>query len=169
MTALRAFLFRVAGLFHRERRDRDLADELECHLRMEIEANLRADMTPADARRAALVKSGGVTLAEEACRERRSLPVLEGALRDLRHALRLLSRSPAFTLVVMLSLGLGIGANTAIFTLLDQIVLRPLPVQHPEQLQMISGRTTTWSPGCCRGLARWSSYWWLNTTTGCPL
>src|ERR1035437_8973286 len=137
MKAIRAFLFRLMGLFDKERRDRELAEELASHLRMQIEDNLRSGMTPEEARRAALLKSGGVELAKEACRDRRGLPVLETAMRDLRHALRLLSRGPAFTVVAVLSLALGIGANTAIFTLLDQIVLRPLPVPHPEQLQMI--------------------------------
>jgi predicted permease len=137
MTAVRAFLRRLAGLFDKPRRDRELAEELECHLQMEIEANLRSGMTAAEARRAALLKSGGVEWAKEEYRDRRGMPVLETALRDLRHAWRLLTRGAAFTLVAVLSLALGIGANTAIFTLLDQVVLRRLPVQHPEQLQMI--------------------------------
>ncbi|MCX6630045.1 MAG: ABC transporter permease, partial [Candidatus Solibacter sp.] len=89
------------------------------------------------ARRAALLKSGGVELAKEECRDRRGLPALETAIRDLSHALRLLARSPAFTVVAVLSLALGIGANTATFTPLDQMVLRHLPVRRPEQLQMI--------------------------------
>ena len=137
MTAPRAILYRLAGLFDRRRRDRELAEELECHLRMEIAANLRSGMLPAEARRAALLKSGGVELAKEECRDRRGLPVLETSLRDLRQAWRFLSRRPVFALAAVLSLALGIGANTVIFTLLDQIVLRFLPVQHPEQLQMI--------------------------------
>ena len=121
----------------RKRKDRELAEELEIHLQMQIEDNIRSGMTPEQARRAALLKSGGMEPAKEACRDRRRLPVLETTMRDLRHALRLLSRNPAFTMVAVLSLALGIGANTAIFTLLDQMVLRRLPVKHPEQLQMI--------------------------------
>ena len=137
MRAFRAFLFRLTGVFDKGRKDLELAEELESHLRMQIEDNLRSGMTPGQARRAALLKSGGVELAKETCRDRRGLPVLETAIRDLHHTLRLLSRSPAFTLVAVLSLALGIGANTAIFTLLDQLMLRRLPVKHPEQLQMI--------------------------------
>jgi len=137
MKAIRAFLFRLIGLFDKERRDRELTEEIETHLRMQIEGNIRSGMTPGQARRAALLKSGGVELAKEVYRDRRGLPVLETAIRDLNHSLRLLSRSPAFTVVAALSLALGIGANTAIFTLLDQLVLRRLPVAHPEQLQMI--------------------------------
>jgi predicted permease len=137
MNAIRAFLFRLAALRRNAQQDRELAEELECHLQMQIEANRRSGMKPAQARRAALLKSGGVELAREECRDRRGMPVLETTLRDLHHAWRLLSRSPVFTLVAVLSLALGIGANTAIFTLLDQVVLRRLPVPHPEQLQML--------------------------------
>ena len=137
MRAVRAFLFRLTGLWDKGRKDREMAEELESHLAMQIEDNLRSGMTPGHARRAALLKSGGLEPAKEACRDRRGLPVLETAMRDLNHTLRLLSRSPAFTLVAVLSLALGIGANTAIFTLLDQLMLRRLPVKHPEQLQMI--------------------------------
>lgn len=137
MRAVRAFLFRLAGLFDNGRKDREMVEELESHLAMQIEDNLRSGMTRGQARRAALLKSGGMEPAKEACRDRRGLPVLETTMRDLRHTLRLLSRSAAFTLVAVLSLGLGIGANTAIFTLLDQLMLRRLPVAHPEQLQMI--------------------------------
>ena len=137
MRAVRAFLFRLTGVFDKGRKDLELAEELESHLRMQIEDNLRSGKTPGQARRTALLKSGGVELAKETCRDRRGLPVLETAIRDLHHTLRLLSRSPAFTLVAVLSLALGIGANTAIFTLLDQLMLRRLPVKYPEQLQMI--------------------------------
>jgi predicted permease len=155
MRAVRAFLVRLMGLFDKERRDRELAEELESHLQMEIEGNIRSGMTPDQARRAALLKSGGLELAKEACRDRRRLPVLETTIRDLRHAFRLLSRSPAFTIVAVLSLALGIGANTAIFTLLDQMALRRLPVKNPEQLQMIW--TTGPSLGSNQG-SRASSY-----------
>jgi hypothetical protein len=155
MTAIRTFLLRLSGLFHKERRDRELAEELESHLQMQIEANIRSGMTPVQARQAALLKSGGVELAKEACRDRRGLPLLETTIRDLNHALRLLSRSPAFTVVAALSLAIGIGADTAIFTLLDQMVLQRLPVKNPEQLQMIW--TTGPSLGSNQG-SRASSY-----------
>ena len=87
----------TGGLLRKERKDRELAEELECHLQMQIEANLRSGMTPAEARRAALLKSGGVELAKEECRDRRGMPVLETTLRDLRHASgssRVVRRSP---------------------------------------------------------------------------
>jgi predicted permease len=135
---MRTFLIRLAGLFGKERKDREMAEEFQSHLAMQIEDNLRSGMTPDEARRAALVKSGGLERAKELCRDRRCLPPLETALRDLRHAARILRRSPAFTSVTVLLLALSIGANTAIFTLLDQLVLRLLPVGNPEQLVMIA-------------------------------
>ncbi len=137
MSAIRALLSRLSGFLHRERRDRELDEELASHLQMQIEDNLRCGMTPEQARREALLKSGGLELAKEECRDRRGLPMLETVLRDLRHAARILRRSPAFTAVAVLLLALGIGANTAIFTLLDQVMLRVLPVKNPQQLVMI--------------------------------
>jgi predicted permease len=137
MSTIRALLSRLSGFLHRERRDRELDEELASHLQMQIEDNLRCGMTPEQARREALLKSGGLEWAKEECRDRRGLPMLETVLRDLRHAARILRRSPAFTAVAVLLLALGIGANTAIFTLLDQVMLRVLPVKNPQQLVMI--------------------------------
>jgi len=137
MSAIRAFLCRLSGLFDNQRKDHELKEEIESHLQMHIEDNVRSGMTPEQARRDALIRSGGLELAKEAYRDRRSLPVLETMMRDLRHALRTLRRSPIFTVVAVLLLALGIGANTAIFTLLDQVLLRLLPVKNPEQLVMI--------------------------------
>jgi predicted permease len=153
--AIRAFWSRLGGSFSGQRRERELEEELESHLQMQIEDNLRAGMNGEDARRQALLKSGGLESSKEACRDRRGLPALDTAMRDLRHALRLLSRSPAFTVVAVLSLALGIGANTAIFTLLDQAVLRRLPVKDPSELLMIW--TTGPSLGSNQG-SRASSY-----------
>jgi predicted permease len=134
---LRVLWARLRGSFAGQRRERELAEELECHLQMRIDDNLRAGMSLDDARRAALLESGGIESSKEACRDRRGLPALDAVMRDARHTLRLLRRSPVFTFVAVLSLALGIGANTAIFTLLDQAVLRRLPVRDPEQLLMI--------------------------------
>jgi len=137
VSAIRAFLSRLRGLVDNERKDRELAEEMEAHLQMQIADNLRSGMTPEQARREALVKSGGLELAKETYRDRRGLPVFETAVRDLRHTARILRRTPAFTGIAVLLLALGIGANTAIFTLLDQVMLRLLPVKDPQQLAMI--------------------------------
>jgi predicted permease len=155
MSAVRAFLCRLAGLFGRRRRERELCDEMEFHLQMQIEANRESGMASEEARRQALLKAGGVAQAKEAYRDRRGFAILETAVRDLRHSLRFLLRSPGFTLMAVLSLALGTGATGAIFALLDRILLRPLPVKEPGQLVMLW--TSGPSLGSTQGV-RGSSY-----------
>jgi predicted permease len=137
LRTVRAFALRLGGLFAGDRRNRELDEEFESHLEMQIEDNLRAGMTPAEARRNALLKTGGLSLAQENYRNRRGLPFLDNTLRDLQHAGRLFRRSPGFTAVAVLSLALGIGANTAIFTIINAVMLRSLPVEDPSRLVQI--------------------------------
>ncbi len=131
---LRGWLMRLSGLFHGNRREREFAEELESHLAMHIEDNLRAGMSPEEARRVALVKLGGVTQVQELHREQRGLPMLETLFHDLRFGTRMLFRNPGFTLIAVVTLALGIGANTAIFSLINAIMLRQMPVERPDQL-----------------------------------
>src|SRR5439155_17781293 len=104
--------------------DAEFAAELDSHLQLHIEDNLRSGMTPEAARRDALMKLGGVEQTKENYRDRRGLPILESLLQDIRYGSRMLRKNPGFTAVVALSLGLGIGANTAIFSLIDAVMLK---------------------------------------------
>jgi macrolide transport system ATP-binding/permease protein len=133
-SAPRAWLLRLAGFFGRERRDRDLAEELASHLRMHIEDNLRAGMSPEEARRDALMKLGGVEQTKESYRDQRGLPRLETLQKNIRFGLRMLRKNPGFSAVALLTLALGIGATTAIFTAAYATLLAPLPYPQSDRL-----------------------------------
>ena len=133
---LRALLLRFAGLFRGDR-DRGFDDELESHLAMHIDDSVRAGMTPEAARRAALLKLGGVTQTREAYRDRRRLPLLDHVAQDVRFAVRTLRKTPGFALIVILTLGLGVGANAAIFSVVNATLLRPLPYPDADRLVMV--------------------------------
>jgi predicted permease len=130
----RAWFIRLLSMFGRGSRDRELSEELESHLQLHIEDNLRAGMSHEEARRAALIKLGGVEQTKESIRDRRGIPWLETLLQDLRFGILMFRKSPGFTAAAVLTLGLGIGANTAIFHLIDAVRLRSLPVSRPQEL-----------------------------------
>ena len=138
MNTLRGWLVRLGDLFNRERRERDLAAEMESHLQLHIDENLRAGMTTAEARRQALIRLGGVEQTKEMVRERRGLPMLEVLLHDLRFGVRMLSKNPGFTAVATLTLALGIAANATIFSFVSAAMLRRPPVGDPDRVVVIS-------------------------------
>jgi len=137
---LRTFVQRLAALFHRRRLEDDLDEELRSHLEMAIELNVRKGMSAVDARREALRSFGGVERTKEMYRDQRGLPIVETAWQDLRFGFRMLRRSPGFTLLAILCLTLGIGANAAVFSWIEGILFRPYPaVVHQEQLFALTG------------------------------
>src|SRR5215467_11980375 len=125
--AMRAWFHRLAGLFQGQQRDAEFSAELESHLQLNIEDSLRRGMTPEAARREALMKLGGIEQTKEDYRDRRSLPLLETLLEDLRLGIRILSKNPGFAAVAISTLALGIGVNTALFCWIQTIVLNPIP------------------------------------------
>ncbi|MCX6628099.1 MAG: ABC transporter permease [Candidatus Solibacter sp.] len=134
MRRLRAWCVRLWSLLGKGRRDREFAEELASHLEMHCEDGMRAGMTAAEARRQALIKLGGVLPVEELYRDRRGVPWLETLGRDFGYAIRMMRRAPAFTATVVVTLGLGIGATTAIFSVVNAVLIRPLPYPEPHRL-----------------------------------
>src|SRR5215472_503996 len=125
-------------LFRQRQEEHQLNDEHQFHLERQIEQNLVAGMRPEEARYAALRLFGGVQQIKEECRDMRQTQFIDTLLLDISYSLRQLRRTPGLTAVVVLSLALGIGANTAIFSLIDAVMLKMLPVKDPGQLLLMS-------------------------------
>jgi macrolide transport system ATP-binding/permease protein len=141
MRQLRAWLARFKGLFQKDARERDLTDEIESHLQMHIDDNIRAGMSPEEARRVALMKLGGMDQAKEAYRDRATIPFLESVVQDLRFTLRQLRKNPAFTFTATVMVALGIGASVAIFAFVDAALIKPLPYRNPSRLLFVTETT----------------------------
>ncbi len=136
--ALRAFFSRLLAIFSKTRLDDDFSEELAAHVDLLASENERAGMTPEEARRVALVRVGGRELTREIHRETRGLPFLEVFLQDFRYALRTLRRDAGFFIAAVCIVGLGIGASTTIFSVVNALLLRPLPFQDPARLVWIA-------------------------------
>lgn len=168
-------MMRFAGLFNRGRKDRELQEELETHIQMHTEDNLRSGMTPEDARRQAMIQMGGIESTKQACREQRGLPLLETLWQDLQFAARMLRKNPGFTTVAVLTLALGIGVNTAIFSMTVSTLWRPLPLPESDRLVEIGetdqayrydlgtsgGEFLDWKENC-RSFSELAAIWYEN-------
>jgi predicted permease len=137
MRQLRAWFVRLGGFFRRNRSEREFAAEMESHLQMHVEDNVRAGMSAAEAKREALIKLGGIEQTKEIYRDRRGLSLLETFFQDLRFSFRMLRKNPGFTVVVLLTLALGIGATTAIFSVVYGVLLRPLPYTDSSRIMAV--------------------------------
>jgi putative ABC transport system permease protein len=135
---LRGGLLRLAGLFRGNRKEQELSEELESHLALQIQDYIRSGMAQAEARRKALLKAGGMEQAKELYRDRRSVPILETILQDLGYSLRALRKSPGFTLVAVVTLALGVAANTTIFSMVSAILLKKPPVPDADRVMVVS-------------------------------
>src|ERR1700690_2437632 len=145
--------------FARRRMERDLDKEIQFHVESQISDKVQAGISETEARRLTRLEFGGTEQIKEDCRQSRGTMWLESLVQDVRYGLRQLQKSPGFTFTAILSLALGIGANTAIFTLLNAILLRPLPVQKPSELVLFGDGQAQGSPiSVPDGNTRLSSY-----------
>src|ERR1700758_1031723 len=132
-------LYRMRAILRRGRVEGELDEELRFHLERQIEKYVQSGMSREEAQRRARAEFGGVELAKEECRDARGVRIIETLFQDLRYGVRMLRKSPGFTIVAIVTLALGIGASTAIFSVIESVLWRPLPFPDSERL------TALWS------------------------
>src|SRR6202051_3423512 len=160
MRSLRRFLNRVVNLATRRAQDERLREEIEEHIALQTEENLRAGLRPVEARRQAMLKFGGVEAMKQDYRAERGLLLIENLLGDLRNAGRTIRRAPGLAAVIIISLAIGIGVNTTIFSWIQLVLFQPLPsVSGASNFLLVEPRTET---GGYEG-ASWLEYRALQT------
>src|SRR6476646_10285510 len=124
MRTIRSWCVRLSNFFRREHWERDLTDEMQCNLEFQIADNVRAGMTPEEARRAARLKFGSIDVAKEGVRDRRGIPILEHFMHDLFYAIRTLAKRPILLATTTISIGLGVGINIAVYSTLRAVLFQ---------------------------------------------
>jgi putative ABC transport system permease protein len=160
MRLLRRLWIRISNFSSRRSGGRRLREEIEQHLYLETESNLRAGMTPEEARRQAILKFGSIETIRESYHAEKGLPAMESMLQSVRFALRMVRKSPAFALIATLTLALGIGSTAAVFSLIQGVLLTPPPYEKPDQLMLVSAvRADGQKMDASRG---WAAQQWLG-------
>jgi len=152
MSRLRDSAVRLVNLFRRERIERELDAELQAYLELDVEENIRRGMAPREARRTVLARLGGVEVVKDQCRDVQRFRVAEDLWRDLRYGVRMVLKHPGFSATAIIVLALGIGANTAIFSIINAMLLKPLPIHRPGELVGVYVERTT-APGGYRAFS----------------
>ena len=156
---LNDLLFRLRAILRRDKMERDLDEELRFHFERQVDAYLGQGRSPEEARRRARLAVGGVEQVKEECRDARGTALFETLVQDLRYAARMFRKNPGFTAVVVLTLALGIGANSALFSIIENVVLKPLPYADPDRLVQVwedpSGRGEGRNSVSARMFASW--------------
>ncbi|MBI1314629.1 FtsX-like permease family protein [bacterium] len=161
---LRELTSQIRRLMRRSRFEAEMNDELQFHIDMQVEQFIRDGMSPAEARRQARVAFGGVEQTREECRDNVGVRLMSDFVHDLRYALRTLVRSPGFTIVAILTLAMGIGANTAVFSVVNTLLLRPLPFHEPDRIVMLWQQNT--ETGLRQDQVAWADYFdWQGQST----
>ena len=166
MRRLRGLWLRLRAMTGGQSSEQDLTDELESVVQMHVDDNLRAGMTPEEARRQALIRLGGVEQVRQAVRDRTGLPSLEGFGRDLKYAARALLRTSGFTTVAILIMAIGIGASVSLFTVVHSVLLRPLPFPNSDRLVAIYSQDDLSKPDSDNNTASGDFYDWQKASHG---